>query len=285
MSDGMHNPDCSIRVRMKHEIRNRMNIFILCLCLGTVLSAQDAPIYKGVRISVFDCAIVQQGSNSAILRCKVANTGRLPVQFSGNRAPSLSLVVEFDTARLPTVVRGREQKIRNTLLREKINLKPGDIKEDVLLELNFKRAVPAPDTAQWITPGAVCGDLVFDTIFVRDYDARSLKVRYLVRNVGTQPVHLLSRRGEGNNLGINAYFVLTDRLTRGSLLADGMFIREGKETLDGLLPPGGVLQGDMEVSMKSKTKFTPNLLLELDPFQTTDECNRLNNTRHIALKL
>ena len=253
-------------------------LFLLLPCL---LQAQPV-IYKGLRISLFGFETIKQTPKSLLLRCNVANTGRYPVAYdkSGERLPP-SLVIELDTQAVPIVLRGREQLLSEAIKKEKINLQPGMVRKKLDIKINFQDLAPDtlthPPSLQ--NPLDGCPDLVFDTVFITHYTDKKMKLDYVVRNRGSQPTRLLGNSpAREDNMAINVYFSGSLRLTRGAVLGDGTFIREGRETVDGLLLPGQQLHGSVEVNLKDRTRFSPNLILELDPFQTVRECDKANNT-------
>jgi hypothetical protein len=112
-----------------------------------------------------------------------------------------------------------------------------------------------------------------------------MSLQFLIRNAGNAAARLLGASDKiEDNLGVNVYFNSSPKLTRGAIFAEGIFIREGVETLDGVLLPGQALQGEIKINLANRTKFTPNLIFELDPFQTVQECDRTNNTRAILVE-
>jgi len=148
-------------------------------------------------------------------------------------------------------------------------------------KINFQDVTPdsLSHTPSLQNPLDGCPDLVFDTVFITQYTDKKMTLDYVVRNRGSQSARLLGDSpSREDNLAINVYFSGSLRLTRGAVLGDGIFVREGRETLDGVLLPGQQLQGSLVVNLKDRTSFSPNLILELDPFQTVRECDKANNT-------
>jgi hypothetical protein len=247
----------------------------------------DTSIYKGLRISLFDVSIKKQKSESISLKLSVVNTGRLPVSFGKkNEAPPENLVVEFDTVNLPFVIQGRESLLAEAVRKEKISLQPGEMLRDMSLEIKLK----APDTTSLPLPGGpqtgqICADLVLDTVQIIQYTDNAMLLHFIVRNAGNTTAFLLGNTDNpDDNLAVNVYFTSGTKLTRGAILADGMFIQKGRETLDGLLLPGQMLEGEIEISLTNRSKFAPNLVFELDPFQSVSDCNRSNNTKSVVVE-
>lgn len=253
-------------------------LFFLLPCL---LQAQPV-IYKGLRISLFGFETVKQAPKSLTLRCSVANTGRYAVAYgkSGETMPP-ALVIELDTQAVPMVLRGREYLLSEAVKKEKINLPPGAVRKKLEMKINLQDLVPdsLPHLPGLQNPLDGCADLVFDTVFITQYTDKKMTLDYILRNRGSQSAQLLGTSpAKEDNLAINVYFSGSLRLTRGAVLGDGTFLRQGRETLDGMLLPGQQIHGSVEVSLRDRTRFSPNLILELDPFQTVRECDKANNT-------
>jgi len=246
-----------------------------------LLALAQSPIYKGLRISLFAFETTKQAPKTITLRCSVANSGRHAVAYGKNAAPPHPmLVIELDTQAVPALLHGREHLICEAVKKEKINLSPGAVRTKLELKINLQSPPADTSAAQPVlqNPGDGCPDLVFDTVFVSRYTDKMMTVQYVLRNQGNQPAQLLgSTKSRDDNLAVNVYFSGGLRLSRGAILADGVFVREGRETLDGLLLPGQQLHGSLDISLKNRTRFSPNLIVELDPFQTVQECDRANN--------
>ncbi len=259
---------------------------VLFISSAGILTAQsDAPIYKGLRISLFNVKILKQNKKTIQVLCQGANTGRLPIVTNGKKtASSAALMVELDSFSLPILLQGREQLLADALRRQKLRLEPGAIRENIRLSIPLRKQ--AGNTLPPDTGGNLCPDLVFDTAFVAEYNEKNMLLRFALRNTGTAAAYLLgdSGRSADDNVAVNVYFVSGDKLSRGAIYADGVFIREGVETLDGILLPGQVLYGAMEISLKNRSRFSPNLVFELDPFQRVNECDRTNNTRAVLIE-
>lgn len=269
--------------------------FSLVLLFATVFSGifcvrvsaqQEAPIYKGLRISLFDFSIKKLKSESVTLQLAVANTGRLPVAFGKrNQSAPEQLVIELDTVNLPVILHGREGLVTDAVRNGKFELAPGEMASDVSVEINLDTSEaerPEPTSTQ---PDGICPDLVFDTAYITQYKDNSIVLRFLIRNAGNTSARLLGiSNADDDNLAVNVYFVSGTKLTRGAILADGVFIRKGQETLDGVLQPGQILEGDLTISLANRSRFTPNLIFELDPFQTVNDCDRTNNTKSLMIE-
>lgn len=257
--------------------------------LFPIFGLAQEPIYRGQRISLFAFETVRQAPNTLTLRCQVANTGRYPVTYGKTQPPSPTLLVELDTQAVPMVVRGHERLISAAMLQQqKVHLEPGQVKKKWELKINL--ANPGPDSTALPRPAPDDlryreADLVFDTVYITHYSEKTMEVEYVVRNQGTQAARLLGGTpSRHDNLAVNVYFSAGLRLTRGAILAGGAYLREGKETLDGWLLPGQQLRGSLSFSLKLRTRFSPNLILEIDPFQTVPEQDKANNIRGVKVE-
>lgn len=259
--------------------------------LPFLLSAQEpvspAGTYKGLRIGLFNFEVTGQSPRSVTFRCDVANTGRYALEFDEKHPPPAALLVELDSLSLPAVLRGRVNKLTRAVLQEKISLAPGAVQRKLILRISLTEDQPPADIpARTIEePQAVvmlCGDLVFDTVFVQTRDAQNLVLHYVLRNNGPAPLRFYSSR-EREVIAIQVYFVLGDHLTRGATLAASAFLPGSKDFPDGILPPGRRLEGDLPVDLAARTRFLPNLVLEINPAQAACETDLTNNTWPLRL--
>ena len=239
--------------------------------LAAATAQPDPNTYEGLRLSVYGVSIKKQKPERLSLKISVANTGRQPVLTGKkDRSQADNIVIELDTFNLPTALQGREHLLSDAVRKEKIDLQPGAMLDDLSVEVELPREVPA-DTASG------CPDLVFDTAFIIQYTEKDISLRYIVRNTGNAGIHLTGKDA-ADDLAIQVHFVAGNKLTRGAIPAGTTNIRKGRETLDGLLLSGQVLEGEIKIDLDKRSRFAPNLVFELDPGQTSRDCNRLNNT-------
>jgi hypothetical protein len=239
--------------------------------LFPLFAAAQAPEYSGARIAVFEVALMQQKGTSLSLRCRMANTGR---QAVGGKKDMTGCVVEFDTMGLPAVLRGHEAAISEAALSNCPSLKPGELSGPVWLNVRLRAAVePAAFSG--------CAELAFDTAWVEHWGEREMRLRYVLRNMGSAPAYFFHKKTEPL---IKCYFVSGEKLTRGAIPAGSSSIRKGRETLDGVLMPGQSLEASIELPLKDRTRFSPNIALEFDPSQAVDECSRAGNVWVLKLR-
>lgn len=268
-------------------------LVLACLGFAARVAGQEpsapGPTYKGLRISLFHFEVIDQSPKSVLLRCDAANTGRYYLAFGKKQPAPAALVVELDTLNLPRILLGWEEQVSAALLRQKIALKPGEIHAGIFLKIKLSAPQMPPPLQQAPSPppaiaAARCADLRFDTAYVVRRNESTLLLRFTLRNAGPGPVRLTGARGrEEKNVALNAYFVRESKLTRGAVMTTGIFLGERPDLPDNVLPPGQQITGDMEISLRDRTRFAPNLVLELDPFQSVNDCDRTNNTYALPL--
>lgn len=247
-------------------------VFLLFLAL-IAHSSSAQPSYTGVRLAIFDVQILQPKKQALVLRCRMANTGRVALGPSKNAA---EMVVELDTLALPALLRGHEASIADAARSQCPKLKPGEVSEPIWLNVRLQAREPEQGNGL-----GGCAEVAFDTAFVETWSERSMKLRYVIKNTGNHPAHLYAKNAEPL---VNVYFVSGSKLTRGAIPAGNTRIQKGRETLDGLLLPGQVLEGAVEISLKDRSKFSPNIALEFDPAQVVDECSRTGNVWVVGLR-
>jgi hypothetical protein len=245
----------------------------------------DVVLYKGLRISIFNYRIQQRDGNALSLTCTLANTGRYTVHLSSKnkRQYAATLTIELDSVGMPEALAGHAGALREALLNMRLQLEPGAVREAAALKIDLA----APKTPSMPSPvnSNNCPDLCFDTAFVLRQNTKSIVLRYVIRNRGTVAAPLAGRKAaRTDNVALNFYFVSGERLTRGAVLADGVFLRPKRAGGQDLLLPEETLDGELEVPLENRTRFSPNLALELDPFLAVSECDRTNNVRVLKLE-
>lgn len=226
--------------------------------------------YGGLRLAVFEVQILQQKKDILTLRCRMANTGRKPLSAQSN-TPELR--VELDTSGLPMLLQGFESLLAQMAREQCPPLQVGEISAPIWLKMRFT-------TRAWEGLGT-CAAVVFDTAFVEKWDKNTMRIRYVIRNTGDAPARLFAKKTEPL---IQVFFVRGTQRTRGAIPAGNTQIRLGRESLDGLLFPGQRLSGTVEIPLRDRTRFSPNIALEFDPAQVVDECGRTDNIWVIPLR-
>ncbi|MDO8969100.1 MAG: hypothetical protein Q7U74_00335 [Saprospiraceae bacterium] len=253
---------------MKFHFGKTLGLIVLTI---SVCKSTAQPSYTGSRVALFDIQILQQKGPNLQIRCRMANTGR---QMIGAKNPELA--VEFDHFGMPGLLRGHEIALAEAARNNCPKLKPGELSAPIWLSVRLQSRTQASEAE----PGA-CAELVFDTAFVENWGTRSMQLRFFLRNTGTAPANFFAKNMEPL---VKLYFVSGTKLTRGAIPAGSTSIQKGRETLDGLLFPGEVLEGSVEIPLKDRSKFSPNIALEFDPAQAVDECSRGGNIWVVPLR-
>lgn len=252
-------------------------VFSCMPCAGKAFSQTNTG-----RIGVMDLRLVDFKQLKIRFTCTLVNTGERTLTLG--REPDnnpANVVVEFDTLSLPAPLRGREAEMANLIRQQKISIPAGKLSKRQHFSLQLQaRSGPTEQGFR------VCSDLAFDTVYIMRYTDESILLRYIVGNKGPEPAYLLGKKkSDRDNLAIQAFFTTGLKRTRGSIPADITYIKKDMETLDGWLMPGQLLAGEILVKLKNRTKFTPNIILELDPFQVISDCKRQNNQFLLQLSL
>lgn len=261
-----------------------INLLVFILLLSTNrLCAQNNPVYQGYRLALMNLEIRQQTVTGISIRCDVANTGRRPLDFNRNKPAPTALLLEYDTVALPLVLRGRTMWLDSIIRHQKVKLSPGNIQTGLRFQIPAQLIDTNTDTTDLLV--GACPDLILDSIYLVKYTTKSMVLHYILRNQGSATAKLFGNGSDKKDrMSLNVYFVSGVRLTRGAIFAGTIQIQESPEIPNGLLAPGQFLQGEITLSLKNRTKFSPNLVLELDPFQTIPECRRVNNTKTLIVE-
>lgn len=247
-------------------------LFFFTICPLKSNGQTGNEVYTGLRINLFDFKVLQIRGKTVLLKCRIANTGR---QETGHKKNAERTLVTLDTFNLPAILWGHEAALAAAALNQLPKLQPGDISTPIWLDMVAKSPEENPE-------GTVgCPDLVIDTAYIFRYADDNIALRYEIRNIGAASVEIA---GKGLQLGVNVYYISGTKLTRGAIPAGNTAIQIGRETLTGWLKPRQGISGEMMIGLNNRTKFAPNLLLELAPPPSLTECDRTNNTRSLEVK-
>jgi hypothetical protein len=128
-----------------------------------------------------------------------------------------------------------------------------------------------------------CIDLSFDTVKVLKRTGKYIELEFTIRNRGTVPAPIFGlKRGKSDNVAVHFYFSGTDRMTRGALFVDGIYLTKGLKQTKGLLSPNAVYTERLKLSLKKRISFYGVILLQLDAFDILrQECDETNNVQGI----
>ena len=131
-----------------------------------------------------------------------------------------------------------------------------------------------------------CVDLVFDTIIVLKITERYIELEFVIRNKGTIPAPIFGTTNSiEDNVAVHFFFSGTQHLTRGAIMADGIYLTEGLKNTKGLLYPQTTYIVRHKLSLEKKNQFSGVIILELDAFDVIpNECDETNNVKAIVPK-
>jgi hypothetical protein len=257
---------------------NKLILVSALLSLVVSLSAQSSIPYTGKRIGVLDLSVSEVDPPQVLLSCTLVNTGREKVRFPADIAGT---ALEWDRMILPDILQGHEDALAEAIRAKALDMDPDDFQKNTALRV----VAQTPDPTKLSADNGGCGDLRFDTAYLVEYTQTYMRVRYQIRNVGNRPLQIAKNPSkEGSRALINAYFVTGTKITRGAFQAGSSMIQIGRETLDGWVRPGQVLRGDIRFDIEKRTKFNPNIVLELDAAPLTTECRLTNNTTAVVVE-
>lgn len=123
-----------------------------------------------------------------------------------------------------------------------------------------------------------CSDLIFESIKVIKKSKSKVTLKYTIINQGLGPATLINnRKKEEHNMALSAYMSSRDKVTKSSFSFDGDFIGKGLDKTNGKLYPGESYTNTIKLNIQKMTKFTPYIILELDPYLSVRECDKKNN--------
>jgi hypothetical protein len=153
-------------------------------------------------------------------------------------------------------------------------------KKETIPEVPKLEGTPTPEAKDI----SICPDLVIDTVKVIKLDEDYIWLEITILNKGTEPVSIFGKKKSmEDNVAIHFYFSGAPRLTRGSVLGDGIFLTEGLKETKGILAPNIPYKHLAKVSLEKKMRFNKVLLLQIDAFNIIDnECDETNNVKAIV---
>lgn len=241
-----------------------------CLVLAALLWSQvvvaQAIHYEGCRLALFDFTVIRVKDLNVEITARVANTGRFDLP---SKCRKEALNVEIDTLNLPPVLWGHEESVAEAVQKKVPILKAGAISAP----LWFNIAITKPDIIQKMESD--CADLRIDTAYFKKLTADEALMHVIVSNAGSGPAIVYN---EIEALTVNFYFVGGSKLTRGAILAAVKQVSKGTETVTGVLAPQQRMLIVQAVSLKQRTKFAPNIFIELATPSKQKDCFPGNNT-------
>ena len=133
---------------------------------------------------------------------------------------------------------------------------------------------------------STCVDLTFDSVSIVQITEKYIEIEYSIINKGNAPASIFGeKRSNSDNVAVHFYYSGTPRLTRGAILADGIYLTEGLRETKGMLMPNGVYKNTFKLSLEKKNRFYGVIILQLDVFDVLrHECDETNNIFAIVPK-
>ncbi len=296
-------------------LRKLISLSICLVFLSGLAKGQDDkdsvpfrnPKYIGYRLALTDIEVKSGRNDQWQISFTAINTGREDIILGKSIAPPPSLVVNFDPSLEQLQLDGKMSDIREQLLKSDFYIAAGDIKTGPKLQFTGKKpsntqlaTTPAPepqaDTPEVLTEkgnesGEIvetnttpeeegCPDLIIEKVQILKKSKKWVTLEYTIYNqgAGTAYIEGPTKRDE-DDLAIRAYMSRSERLTRGSITIGGDYLGSAR----GIIPPGERLVQKTRFDIRSLTKFTPVIILELDPYMTITECDETNNKNHIQV--
>lgn len=133
---------------------------------------------------------------------------------------------------------------------------------------------------------STCIDLTFDSVSIVQITDKYVEIEYSIINKGNAPASIFGeKRSNSDNVAVHFYYSGTPRLTRGAILADGIYLTEGLKETKGMLAPNAVYKNKFKLSLEKKNRFYGVIILQLDVFDVLrHECDETNNIFTIVPK-
>lgn len=135
------------------------------------------------------------------------------------------------------------------------------------------------------SPEVGCPDLIVSEIKIIKESKNHLNVKCTIKNIGTAsaPIHRF-KNNHVENISMAAYFSASDKMSRGSILAGGLVIKDGLKATQGMLLPDKELTVELKISQEDRSRYLNSLIISIDSRQLVYECIENNNNQAIQLK-
>ncbi|NNE30047.1 MAG: hypothetical protein HKN16_10435 [Saprospiraceae bacterium] len=269
---------------------------------GQSLSPNDPIPYQGYRVYISNLKVNNALASEGSVHLTLVNTGRESFSFSPElREKMIIRIAESSKMEYEDL---DQSSFLDALFSSGINLTAGQIVsgEKIVLgkssigvtnpetdlsaeswDKDITEAAPtvkAPEVKTEAEADAGCSDLVLESIQVSKQTKANITLQYSIKNVGGKEVSF----GMGNDqvgLALQGHLSSSESLSRGALPLGGQYIKPNNK--EEVIQPGSSFSGEMKFPILKLTKFTPYLIMQVDPYQTVSECDETNNVNHINL--
>ena len=128
---------------------------------------------------------------------------------------------------------------------------------------------------------AVCPDLILDNLTIIKKSSKWVTLEYTLTNIGKGPAYLDIKGSQG--IALRAFLSSSENISRGALPLGGGFVSYDDEVTGKELFPDSSFTGTLKLDIRKMTRFTPFVILNFDPFNALDECDKTNNYGNIKI--
>ncbi len=240
-------------------------LLALCILMSHFLSAQMSKASSLIPLSISEYRVKQ-------------DTIYNPSEFSGLDAADVlpKSLFKTDTTQLPTLQEVPQPSSTNIPEPEEETIDTAQTSMDIVekvVETSFYQ-------------DSTCIDLTFDSVSIVQITDKYVEIEYSILNKGNAPAPMFgTKRSNADNVAVHFYYSGTPRLTRGAILADGIYLTENLRETKGMLAPNAVYKNKFKLSLEKKNRFYGVIILQIDVFDVMrHECDETNNIFAIVPK-
>jgi hypothetical protein len=125
----------------------------------------------------------------------------------------------------------------------------------------------------------VCPDLVLSNLNVVKKSKNWVTIEYTLENQGKGPANITKDKN-GQGIALRAFLSSSEKISRGALPLGGGFVDYDKNAN---LYPNSTFKGTIKLDIRKMTRFTPFVIINLDPFNVLQECDKTNNYGNVKV--
>ncbi len=126
-----------------------------------------------------------------------------------------------------------------------------------------------------------CSDLMIQNLEIVKQTKKTATIRYTIVNNGEGRAQLSKQSKNEQNLAVRAFLSSSNKLSRGAITLGGEILKLSDDQQQ--LKSGEQYIGIIKLPLYKLTKFTPYVVLQVDPYQQLIECDETNNVNTINL--
>ena len=126
----------------------------------------------------------------------------------------------------------------------------------------------------------LCPDLVLNSINIVKKSKNWVTLEYTLTNVGKGPAYLAKDKN-GQGIALRAFLSSSEKISRGALPLGGGFVEYDKKGQG--LYPNSSYTGNLKLDIRKMTRFTPFVIINFDPFNVIQECDKTNNYGNVKV--